>query len=420
MRASAANLLGLIERSTSDDGRRLLSTVQGIARERALPAYLVGGGVRDALLGHASPDLDISVEADAIALAGEVTKRLRGAQVTTHEAFRTATVMLGTAYVDLITARREVYGQPGALPQVTPSGILDDLARRDFTINAIALCIAGPRAGELIDPFGGAADLEAGAIRVLYERSFRDDATRLLRAARYAARFRFELEPVTRRLAARDRSFLSTISPARVRNEYVRCFGETRPADVLAQAARLELPEALIDRLRYTRATIAGWRRLRRSEWAEGVLPWLLPVLRWDQTALEAYIGRFALTAAEARAVRSLPATRAALTGLSRRQHRPSEIVARLEPLPPAALLAWVRISPSSRRGTIAVRYLEELRAVRPHLTSDALKSIGVLEGPLFGRVVRALRAARLDDPGLTLDDERRLVQHMLEHHTGV
>jgi tRNA nucleotidyltransferase (CCA-adding enzyme) len=419
MRAPATNLLSLIERSASDDGRRLLSAVQGIAGERALPAYLVGGGVRDALLGHPSPDLDITVEADAIAVAGEVAQRLGAAQLVTHEAFRTATVTLGRAYVDLITARREEYVQPGALPRVIPSDILDDLARRDFTVNAIALGIAGPRAGELIDPFGGVGDLDVGVIRVLHDQSFQDDATRLLRAARYAARFRFELEPLTRRLATRHRGFLSTISPARVRNEFVRCFTEARPADALAQVARLDLPGALVDGLRYTRAVIAGWNRLQRAEWDEGVVPWLLPVLRWDQAALEAYIGRFSLTAAEARVVRALPAARSALTGLARRQPRPSEIVARLEGLPPAALLAWVRVSPASRRGAIAARYLEELRSVRPRLTSEALKSMGVPEGPLFGAVVRVLRAARLDEPGLTLDDERRLVQHMLEHQTG-
>jgi tRNA nucleotidyltransferase (CCA-adding enzyme) len=413
---SGPDILRLIEESAGDDGRHLLRAAGDAARLQAVSIYLVGGCVRDAVLGHRSPDLDISVEGDARQLGHAVVEMAAGARLTIHDAFRTATVSLGAHHMDLITARREDYPTPGALPHVTPSDIHDDLGRRDFTVNAMAAGLTGPRRGELLDPFGGVADLEAGVIRVLHQRSFQDDATRLLRAARYASRYRFALEEGTKTLAARDRGFLSTISAARVRQEFLRCFAERVPAKALAMIGRLGLSEALFDELRYTRAVNAGWRRLRRAEWDDGTLPWLLPALRWDEQRLEAYIERFALTSVEGRSIRALPSVRTTLSSLARSRPRRSEVVARLDRLPPRALLAWVRFAPHSRRGVIAAQYLDELRHVRPRLTSAMLKALGVSEGPAFGEITRALRAARLDNPGLTLDDERRLVQDRLQH----
>lgn len=397
----------------------MLNAVREVARRRSVSSYLVGGCVRDALLGHPSPDLDISIEGDARLLGREAAGRIAAARLTIHDAFRTATLSLAGGHIDLITARREQYSHPGALPSVTPSDIHDDLARRDFTVNAIALGLSGPRIEDVLDPFGGIADLDTGTIRVLHPTSFQDDATRLLRATRYAARFRFTIEPGTRTLVERDRGYLSTISPARVRQEFVRCFAEATPAGALAMIGGLHLAEALVDKLRFTPAVVAAWRRLSPTEWDDGLLPWLLPVLRWETSSLNAYIDRFALTSVEARAVRMLPAARRALTRLARGEHKPSETVACLEPLPPAALLAWVRSTPTSRRGTIAARYLTDLRHVRPQLTSEMTKQLGVREGPIFGKIVRELRAARLDNPALTLDDERRLVQHMLHQPPG-
>jgi tRNA nucleotidyltransferase (CCA-adding enzyme) len=419
MQVSGLDLLQQIEMSAGDEGRRILRAVAEIAEQQSISSYLVGGCVRDAVLGHPAPDVDISVEVDAREPARAVARAIDGAGLTIHDAFRTATVSLGGRHIDLITARREDYARPGALPQVTPSHIGDDLARRDFSVNAMALGFTGVRRGELLDPFGGIGDLQAGLIRVLHQASFQDDATRLLRAARYASRFQFTLKQSTQKLVERDRGYLATISPARVRQEYLRCFAEARPAAALALVERLLLSEALIERLHYTRAVVAGWRRLDRSEWDDGVLPWSLPVLHWDAEQLDEYIERFALTSSESRAVRAVPSARSTLASVARREHRRSEVVARLDPFPPDALLAWVRYAPDSRRGKIAAQYLDELRNVRPQLTSADLKKLGVQEGPEFGEVIRALRAARLDNPTLTLDEERRLVQHRLQQQPG-
>jgi tRNA nucleotidyltransferase (CCA-adding enzyme) len=189
------------------------------------PIYVVGGAVRDLLLGRSRTDVDVVVEG----AAGEVARRL-GEEVASHERFATAKARLGEVEIDLATARAETYPRPGALPEVRPAGIDEDLARRDFTINAMAIPLLDePR---LIDPHGGQADLEAGLLRVLHDRSFADDPTRALRAARYAARFDFALEPHTEELLRE--ADLGTVSEDRIEAELLRIAAEPQAARGLA------------------------------------------------------------------------------------------------------------------------------------------------------------------------------------------
>jgi tRNA nucleotidyltransferase (CCA-adding enzyme) len=183
------------------------------------PIYLVGGAVRDLLLGRKRSDLDVAVEGDA----AELARRL-GNFVRAHERFRTARVHIDDLVVDLATTRQERYAYPGALPEVRPAGLEQDLARRDFTINAMAVPLTGePR---LIDPHAGAADLAAAMLRVLHPGSFQDDPTRALRAARYAARFGFSLEPDTERLLRT--ADLRSVSRDRVEGELLKLAAELR------------------------------------------------------------------------------------------------------------------------------------------------------------------------------------------------
>ena len=171
-----------------DAHRFVLDCITRIAHDSEFQAYLVGGPVRDRLLGAPTADLDVTVVGDALAVAKRVAADIQG-RLTVHQRFGTATVTAGSLTIDLVTARRETYNSPGALPDVEPGGIADDLARRDFTINAMALPLLAS-IGDPVDPHRGRADLEAGLIRVLHPESFRDDPTRILRAVRYAARFR--------------------------------------------------------------------------------------------------------------------------------------------------------------------------------------------------------------------------------------
>jgi tRNA nucleotidyltransferase (CCA-adding enzyme) len=190
-----------------------------VVREQAeAPVYLVGGAVRDLLLGRSRADVDLVVEGDAAALA----ERLGGAAAE-HERFGTVKVEVDGQEIDIAGARTETYPEPGSLPVVAPAeGIEADLARRDFTINAMAIPIADkPR---LIDPHGGEEDLGRGLLRVLHPHSFEDDPTRAIRAARYAARFDFELEPETEELLRV--ADLTTLSADRRRAELERLAAE--------------------------------------------------------------------------------------------------------------------------------------------------------------------------------------------------
>ncbi len=161
-------------------------TLRRLALKNSWRVYLVGGPVRDVLLNTAIKDLDFGVEGDAPALAQQLAKEL-GGSVVTHPRFMTAALVMPDLRLDLVTARREVYPRPGDLPRVFPGSVTDDLSRRDFSINALALPL-WESAPQILDPEGGLADLDAGVVRVLHERSFRDDPTRLLRAARYEQR----------------------------------------------------------------------------------------------------------------------------------------------------------------------------------------------------------------------------------------
>jgi tRNA nucleotidyltransferase (CCA-adding enzyme) len=189
-----------------------------VRRTATAPVYLVGGAVRDLMLGRGrSANLDLAVEGDAAAHAARLSS-----EVLEHERFATATVRLDDLEVDVAATRTETYAEPGALPEVRLGATIEeDLGRRDFTINAMAVPLEEPR---LIDPHHGAADLEAGVLRVLHRRSFVDDPTRAIRAARYAARLDLSLEEETEQLLlAAD---LNTVSADRREAELLRLAGE--------------------------------------------------------------------------------------------------------------------------------------------------------------------------------------------------
>jgi tRNA nucleotidyltransferase (CCA-adding enzyme) len=215
--------------------RRAYPELDTVRTTGADPVYLVGGAVRDLLLGRGRADVDLVVVGDA----GELAAAL-GAEVVEHERFATAKVRLEGHEVDIASARSETYPRPGALPEVELAADVEtDLGRRDFTINAMAIPLRGePR---LIDPHGGRADLEAGLLRVLHPGSFVDDPTRALRAARYAARYGFEPEPETAALIrAAD---IGTVSVDRQRTELMRLAAEPNAARGFAQLGKWGVKE---------------------------------------------------------------------------------------------------------------------------------------------------------------------------------
>jgi tRNA nucleotidyltransferase (CCA-adding enzyme) len=324
--------------------------------ERA-PAYLVGGAVRDLLLGRGGADLDVAIEGDAAALTD-----LPGFSLERDGLFLTGRLEHDDAKIDVAQTRAESYPRPGALPEVRPASIDEDLARRDFTINAMAFPLSGER--ELLDPHEGLGDLRAGQLRILHEASFTDDPTRALRAARYASRFGFELEAETARLI-RDAD-LSTVSDDRVDNEFERIAAEEDPAAALRLIAEWGVMPSLDPQAPDRAAEVA--RLASAPPWSD-----------WVDRELAV---RLAI-------VRPLPQIRelAAAT-----PERASEAVRLASPWDPAQLLVARALG-----AEWLDRYAAEWRHVGLEITGDDLLAAGVREGPEIGRGLDAALSGKLD-----------------------
>ncbi|MCX5697593.1 MAG: hypothetical protein NTU54_06490 [Candidatus Omnitrophica bacterium] len=220
----------------------LIYLARDISTKEGVPAYLVGGCVRDLFLGTSHLDLDIVVEGDAISFADEFGRRL-GVKVIHHRRFGTAAVPLaGHLKVDFATSRKEYYPHPADLPVVSPSSLKDDLFRRDFSINAMAINITARNFGKVVDLFGGKADLDKRIIRVMHVRSFIDDPTRILRAIRFEQRLGFRIEAHTLRYikeAIKHHNIFAHIKPSRVVRELELILKEDRAIDCLLRLNQL-------------------------------------------------------------------------------------------------------------------------------------------------------------------------------------
>lgn len=394
---------GLRERMEALPGLpALVSALEGLA-----PAYLVGGAVRDLLRGATHVDVDVAVEGDAREVARAIAARL-GGEAIEHERFGTATVRAPGLQADLATTRRERYPAPGALPEVEPAPLEEDLGRRDFSINAMAATLSRDGLGTLHDPHGGRADLHAGVVRVLHGRSFVDDPTRLLRALRYEARLGGGLDPGTEeqaRAAIAGRA-LDTVSGKRVRDELLDLLREPEAPAALARMRELKLDCALHPALRVLPDRAASAMLACADTGADRALAALATLMVPDAEALHPLLDRLALTRDERDRV-----ARAAEVGghLAHRLHADmpaSRIHALLhgEPLETLAVaLAW------GAPGEPVLRYLSDLRGARLDVTGDDLIAAGVPESPALGEALAETLRRKLDGEVSGRDDELAL-----------
>ena len=383
----------------------LLGQVQRLADEAGVPAYLVGGPVRDRLLDLPLKDLDVSVVGDAPVLAARLADVV-GGRLTVHQRFGTATVAAQDVTVDLVTARRETYHRPGSLPDVQPGGITDDLARRDFTINAMAIPLSG-NLGQLVDPHGGQDDLRAGVIRVLHHRSFSDDPTRIVRAARYAGRLGFRIADDT--LPGLNEALpgaMSTISGDRVRHELERIFQEDRALPVLRLAGELGILTAIHPSL-----SVSHLPEVVPPDHPQAPLVWLA-ALAWVLRRCEASAFCAGINASSdwARVIDDTVALRGRVYPLGQPELSPSAVCALLDGLAPDSLSAAGWLAPPTVAERIG-RYRSEWWSIAPLLRGTDLLELGVPAGPAVGEALRALRKARLDGETHSVEDEQRLAR---------
>ena len=383
--------------------------------------------MRDVLLGTSVKDLDFVVEGDGPQVARQLAVEL-GGEVVTHDRFGTSTLLKGHSRVDVVTARREVYPHPAALPQVSPGAISDDLARRDFSINALALPLA-MRRPELLDPHGGVEDIKRGLIRVLHPASFVDDPTRIFRAARYEQRFAFKIEESTQTHLrdAIEQGYVTCLTSDRLRHELERILEEDRPELALSRALELgalaAIHPSLGDGMAATRLkAIAAFDSASRESQTAGVGPLsYICALTYPLTEgqAEEVINRLNMPKAWARSVRDVIALREREEEIAVPDLRRSRLVPLVEGLSAEAVLAVSLLTDSSTVGQRLTEYLNELQYEAPGLNGNDLLALGVPAGPSVGRILGKLREARLDGEVSTEEDERRLVQEILTREKG-
>ena len=260
------NLAEKIEKSLPVELAALVKNAVAVADNQNQPLYLVGGIVRDLLLGQANRafDLDIVVEGDAVRLAGEFAEKVKG-RLIVHLMFNTAKIESGKWTIDIAMARTETYAMPGALPVVTSGTLKTDLFRRDFTINAMAISLNPDNYGELIDLYGGLKDLNSKSIRVLHDKSFIDDATRIWRAVRYEQRLGFHIEPETLSLLKRDIPLMKTVGGYRLRREMELVLKEKEPEKALLRADELGVLNALHPSLKVDDWLVSRFRAAKQT-----------------------------------------------------------------------------------------------------------------------------------------------------------
>lgn len=378
----------------------LLSNIAALAASLNMPCYVVGGFVRDLLLGKPINDLDIIVEGDAIKLGKKLVEAY-GGKLTPHFKFHTAIWHLPESFnlqpstLDLITTRKETYETPGALPTVTPSSIEDDLRRRDFTVNAMALRLDGEGLGEILDPLKGQADLERGVIRVLHPNSFLDDPTRIFRAIRYEGRYSFSIAPETLALVNPEAlKVLHTLSGERLRHELDLVFDEERSANMFLRVASLGLLGAIHPKMPEFNQDLADFLDMdthldvQADRRTMGYMLWFMDLSEEDVILLA---NRLDFTNELTLAVWAAAQLKRGLQHLV--DMKPSEWTYALEKLPLLSIYAVYLVS----RENALLSYISIWRHVKPLTNGNDLKARGVPPGPRYAEILHQLRAGWLD-----------------------
>lgn len=387
--------------------------------ENGSAVFLVGGIVRDLLLGRSNTDLDFVT----LEYAPEVVRRLlpvfkryfAGVKFLEHAAFGTARLDLGdTLHLDFATARREIYAHPAALPTVAfPATLEEDLKRRDFTINALAL---SPKDG-LLDPFNGLADLRDGWLRVLHEASFIDDPTRLVRAVRFAARLGYHLEPLTQKLfeTARDEGFFELLSAERKRNELRMVLKELRPVKGLSLLQDYKMLVHFHPALTWNAALTGSFGRLEDALGRPQPYEYLAALLHRQGEATAAAIVK-GLNFAGLEAV--VPPEVARLWEEIRPELQGPLKDSRLDllfrPYRPESLRVFEALLPDEARPFVR-HYREEVLGRSPELNGTALLELGVPPGPRIKELLARLRAAVLDGEVVGREAEWVFLKNLLE-----
>ncbi len=396
-----------------------------VERAKACDAqiYLVGGCVRDFLLGRPAVDIDVVVEGPSLPIA-RAAARSSKAKLISHPQFLTNTLEFKNGRrLDIATARTETYAEPAALPVVEPASLQEDLYRRDFSINAIAISLNEQDLGHVWDPFGGMEDLRAKKIRVLHAQSFKDDPTRIFRAARFAGRFGYDLEWRTREWLNESIGLQlpGTLSGARLREELIPLLQEKDPRPPLRLLSQWGALSFLVPHLKWERSHETFFGQLIKQQ---------------DQThALQMRLLVLVHTLPYAKAVGSLghlmfsqqtmEQVELALTLLARLREGTlsmSDVKKRSrQPLPPEVrsfVTKALKVKSLTKRKSATLDW-QRFEDSAPTLTGQDVRDLGYKPGPVYTKIFEALRQARWEGKLRTREEEIRFIQYEFPLQNG-
>ena len=450
----AEEIRRLMEKALPEAFRELLIKARDVANDRGYSLYIVGGFVRDLLLGSPTLDLDLVVEGDAIHLARELAAQI-GGRVRSHSRFGTAKVIFDEERpqglppsLDFVTARTEFYERPTVLPQVERSSIKQDLYRRDFTINTMAICLDRDRYGELLDYYGGERDLREGWIRVLHNLSFVEDPTRILRAVRFEQRLGFAIEERTAQLIDDALELLDRVTGERLRHELYLLLSEAEPERSLERLERMGALAHVHPNLRYTRDMSPLFARLRErvhawpaehqaktagpacaptteSEEEEDNAPVLslcylaLLTSAMSPGELDSFVTHLRTSNSDANLLHEVVRLRESLNELRAPAMLPSAIYRLLHPFSCEARFVLTVLTDSDLVRQRLDVYEQQLSKVTPRIDGHYIKSLGVPPGPVYGDILSRVRDALLDGQITTLEEEREFAQRLAQAAHG-
>lgn len=403
-----------------------LKKVGPVAEGLGYSAYLVGGIVRDILLGYENLDIDIVIEGDGIAFANRFAEEL-SARVKSHQKFGTAVILLPDGLkLDIATARTEYYKSPGALPTVEISSIKKDLYRRDFTINSLAIKLNPKDYGTLVDFFGGQRDLKDKVIRILHNLSFIEDPTRVFRAIRFEQRFNFRIGKHTANLikTAVKMDLFYKLSGPRLYGELVLIFSEAEPLKALKRMAEFDLLRFIHPRLNLTKGITALFEDIQETlSWFKllflerKIEKWLVYFMGMmdelkDNEVVEVCNRLSIPERLKEKLIKGRQDTKAILYEFFKdKKMRPSRIYRLLKPISLEILLFMM----AKARDEISKRYislyLTELQKVNISLSGKDLKALGIEPGPLYREILDRLLNGRLNGEIRSKEEEKRFVR---------
>jgi len=415
------NIAPLLEKHLGHKTLGLLLLIGQEAERHGAKVYLVGGLVRDLLVGYPNVDIDLVVEPEAIPVAKIMAKML-GAECIDYPKFGTATLTLPSGeQIDFATARTEFYAMPAALPDVEYTTIRQDLYRRDFTINTLAVPLNASQFGNLLDFYGGRADLKAGLVRVLYNLSFVEDPTRIIRAVRFEQRYGYALEEQTERFLrnALDNGVMEKVSREKLRDELRLLFVEASAPRAILRMDELAIWPHILPQLRLTDHQIEILRTVTQADLSEldvfaiytTILLLYRPYADWLPLIESLKLPRKARDIA----LEVMEYAPQMMRGLAEEETNFADLLLMYEPLH-----AETKVIVSALAGKEGAHKIEAMHAFGPVKTSlkgQDLIERGIAPGPLLGRLLREIKKARLERVVASREDELEYLDILLERN---